>query len=208
MKHNIQFISNYQSEISHYDQIRQVIEGGIKWVQYRPKEMDINLALEEGRRIAQLCAKNNATLIINDNVELAQVLDADGVHLGKSDLCPLKARAILGANKIIGGTANTFEDILDLLEKGCNYVGLGPYKFTNTKKNLSPIVGLEGYAKICNQLSLAQVNIDLVAIGGVKTEDIPLLLNVGIENIAVSSLLSEAKNIKVASRQLTNHYIK
>ena len=204
MSINIQFISNYQCINSHYEQIQQVIAAGIKWVQFRPKEMHEDLVLEEGRKIVYLCKQNKVKIIINDNVLLAKKLDADGVHLGKSDMSPTKAREILGDDKIIGGTANTFEDIKELLNQGVNYIGLGPYKYTETKKNLSSILGLVSYKEILRKMEAHNLCTDIVAIGGIKMIDIPLLKAVGIKNFAVSSLLSESQNIEKSTRKIMN----
>ena len=120
----------------------------MKWIQYRPKNTDFETVLKEGAAIAELCRAHNATFIVNDNVEVTVLLEADGVHLGKSDMHPEKAREILGEGKIIGGTANTFVDIVSLVNDGVDYIGLGPFRFTETKALLSPILGLETYTSI------------------------------------------------------------
>jgi len=202
MSINIQFISNYQSKRTHYEQIKQAVAAGVKWVQYRPKEVSEDVILNEGAEIVKLCKQYNVTIIINDNVELAKKLDADGVHLGKSDMSPAKAREILGDDKIIGGTANTFNDIIELNNQGVNYIGLGPYKHTETKKNLSPILGLTSYQEILMKMKEHNIDLDIVAIGGIKTEDISLLKAVGIQGVAISSLLSESENIEISTREL------
>jgi len=204
MSINIQFISNYQSQKSHFEQVQQVVAAGVKWVQFRPKEMPENLVMQEGEKIVDFCKKNNVTIIINDNVSLAKKIDADGVHLGKTDMPPVKARQILGENKIIGGTANTFEDIKELVNQGVNYIGLGPYKYTKTKTNLSPVLGLESYQTILRKMEEHQMFTDIVAIGGIKMKDIPLLRAIGIKHFAVSSLLSESKNIEKITYELMN----
>ena len=94
---------------------------------------------------SKICRKYNATLILNDHVHLVKEIGANGVHLGKSDMSPVKARELLGSNYIIGGTANNMEDIRQLHKSGVDYIGLGPFRFTRTKKNLAPILGIEGY---------------------------------------------------------------
>lgn len=191
----LQYITNYQSEFSHLDQVKALIKSGIKWIQYRPKFAGKNEIFAEGKEIAALCKQHDIVFIMNDSVELAQELNADGVHLGKKDMSPAIAREILGDEKIIGGTANTTEDIIKLVKQGVNYVGLGPYTYTRTKKNLSPVLGVEGYKTICTYLEKSRINIPILAIGGIKEEDISLLTNTGIHGIAVSSVLSEANNI-------------
>ena len=190
-----QYITNYQSDVSHFEQVKQVIEGGADWIQYRPKDMQRDEILKEGQRIAKFCKQNNVQFIMNDWVDVAKELKADGVHLGKNDLKPSEARKILGDKMIIGGTANTFEDIISLVEQGVDYIGLGPFRFTQTKKNLSPVLGIDGYKNIVQKMNAENMNIPFVAIGGITADDIKPLLNVGVYGIALSSLISEAKDI-------------
>jgi thiamine-phosphate pyrophosphorylase len=191
----LQYITNYQSNFSHLDQVKAVINSGIRWIQYRPKYASQKDIMTEGKEIANLCKQHRITFIMNDSVYLAQELDADGVHLGKKDMSPDKAREILGNKKIIGGTSNTTNDIANLIKQGVNYVGLGPYTYTKTKENLSPVLGIEGYKSICSSLEKMQIGIPVIAIGGIKEKDITPLMNTGVYGIAVSSVLSEAYNI-------------
>jgi thiamine-phosphate pyrophosphorylase len=191
----LQYITNYQSETSHLDQVKEVVKAGVKWIQFRPKDADIDTVLSEGREIADFCKQHSVVFIMNDNVEFAIELNADGVHLGKNDMLPKEARKILGDNKIIGGTSNTAEDIIDLIDQGVDYVGLGPYKFTQTKKNLSPVLGVDGYKEIIDTLNRKDKTIPIIAIGGIKEDDIAPLQNTGVHGIAISSLISEAENI-------------
>ena len=100
--------------------------------------------VKTGFVLQELCYKYGATLIIDDEVQICKDLNSDGVHLGKNDMDPEEARKILGNTKVIGGTANTFEDIVTLVNKGVDDIGLGPFRFTTTKDNLSPILGIEG----------------------------------------------------------------
>jgi thiamine-phosphate pyrophosphorylase len=141
-----------------------------------------------------LCQEYLATFIINDNVHLTQQLDADGVHLGLSDMNIEEARAILGETKIIGGTANTFEDVLQKTSENCDYIGLGPFQFTTTKEKLSPILGLEGYRSIISQMKAKNIQIPVYAIGGIGFENIESLMETGIYGIAVSGLITQSKN--------------
>lgn len=191
----LQYITNYQSKLSDVEQVRQVIDGGASWVQYRPKGVDNKIVVKEGQVIANLCKKHGVTFIMNDKVDIAKVLNADGVHLGKNDMKPSEARKILGDEKIIGGTANTLSDILDLVNQGVNYIGLGPFRFTNTKKNLSPVLGIEGYESMVRQLNEKNIEIPIVAIGGINEKDVQSILNTGIYGIAVSSVISEAEDV-------------
>jgi thiamine-phosphate pyrophosphorylase len=203
---NLQFITNYQSKLSHIEQVQKAIEGGVKWIQYRPKDVSSEEIEFEAEQIIEICKSNEIKIIINDNVSIAHKLNADGVHLGKNDMEVAQARKVLGNEKIIGGTANNFEDIKALIEKGVDYVGLGPFRFTNTKKNLSPIIGIEGYEKIISQLQAENLQIPIVAIGGIGVEDIKSILNTGIDGIAVSSLISESGNFEKIVNSILKSY--
>ena len=142
--------------------------------------------------ILPLCREVGATFILDDHVELVELTGADGVHLGKNDMPIAEARRQLGCNKIIGGTANTFEDILAHAEAGADYIGCGPFRFTTTKKNLSPILGLEGYTRIVEQMRQNNISLPIVAIGGIAFEDIPAILQTGVTGIALSGSVLRA----------------
>ena len=174
---------------SHVKVAEFACRGGTDWVQLRVK----NKSYDEWRQIAQeiklVCLKYGAKLIINDNVRIAKEVGADGVHLGKEDMSPKEARNILGDTFIIGSSTNTMDDVRCLMEDGIDYIGIGPYRFTSTKKNLNPILGLEGIKKIIEQTSLP-----VIAIGGIKLEDVEALMNIGVHGVAVSSAINMAED--------------
>ncbi len=118
-------------------EVEAFLAGGGRWVQLRMKEAPDGAIVEAGRAILPLCRTHGAVLIVNDRPELALEIGADGVHLGKMDATPSEARTILGPDITIGGTANTFEDIVRLQAEGVDYIGLGPYRFTTTKRKTS-----------------------------------------------------------------------
>lgn len=171
-----------------------MIDNDCKWVQLRMKDAPREALRKEAEHIRFLTHNYKATFIIDDDVEMAREVDADGVHLGKTDMPVSEARAILGPDKIIGATANTFEDIQYAVAQGADYIGLGPFRFTETKKNLSPILGIEGYATIMEQCRQAGITEPIVAIGGITTDDIQPLMSTGISGIAVSSGLVDASD--------------
>ncbi|MFK7901066.1 MAG: thiamine phosphate synthase, partial [Cyclobacteriaceae bacterium] len=138
-------------------------------------------------------------LLINDNVKLAQEIKAGGVHLGKNDIDADKARAILGKDFIIGGTANSFDDIVRLNEWKVDYIGLGPFRLTETKENLSPTLGKEGYQGILESMKAQNIDIPVVAIGGILAEDVPSLLGLGLHGIAISGGISKAEDVEKAA---------
>jgi thiamine-phosphate pyrophosphorylase len=135
-------------------------------------------------------------------VYLAQQLAADGVHLGLSDMKIEEARSLLGKTKIIGGTANTFEDVLQRFQEGCDYIGLGPFQFTETKAVLSPTLGISGYENIINKMKTQNIETPVYAIGGIQLEDIDELMKTGIHGIALSGLLTQSRNQKKLITQL------
>ncbi len=194
MYKRLQYISQGVTAEEQHHNIRSVLDAGCDWVQLRFKNATNLEVLELATQIKELTTSYKATFIVNDNVTLAKEIDADGVHLGLSDMPADKAREILGDKKIIGGTANTFEDILLRVKEGCNYVGLGPFRFTNTKQNLSPILGLEGYQKTMNSLKQNNIHIPVYAIGGITVDDVANIINTGIYGIAVSGLLTKENN--------------
>lgn len=190
----IQFISHFTEQYTYLDSIRLALEGGIKWVQLRMKEASEEEFLSVGTEVRRLCDQYGATFIIDDHVELVHKLKADGVHLGKNDMPIIEARHILGNDIIIGGTANTFEDIASHYQATANYIGCGPFRFTTTKKGLSPTLGLEGYRSIMQKVKEAAIDIPIVAIGGITAEDIPGIMQTGISGIALSGAILRAEN--------------
>ena len=155
------------------------------------QEVDFLLA---AKQIGAMCKEYGATFILDDHVEWVGITGADGVHLGKNDMPVDEARNQLGANRIIGGTANTFEDVERLWRQGANYIGCGPYRFTTTKKNLSPVLGLDGYRHIISKMKAHDINIPVVAIGGILQPDIKDVMATGVSGIAVSGAILNAEN--------------
>lgn len=197
----LQFITHYTDKISYLDSVRLALEGGCKWVQLRMKDASVDEIRPIALQAQQLCREANATFIIDDHVALVKEIKADGVHLGKNDMPIDEARAILGKDFIIGGTANTIEDIIMHHKNGADYIGCGPFRFTTTKEKLSPVLGLEGYRsimeKVRNTYSLKGrdgENLPVVAIGGITAEDIPAIMQTGITGIALSGTVLRAEN--------------
>lgn len=190
----LQFITHFTEKYSYFDAARLALEGGCRWIQLRMKEASEAEVEAEAIRVRDLCRKYGATFIIDDHVALAKKVQADGVHLGKNDMPIEEARRILGDAFIIGGTANTFEDVKRHWQAGANYIGCGPFRFTTTKKNLSPILGLEGYRQILQQMKAAGITLPVVAIGGITYEDIPDILQTGVNGIALSGSILRAEN--------------
>ena len=190
----LQFITHYTERYSYLDSARLALEGGCRWIQLRMKETPIEEIRPVAIEVQRLCRDYGATFIIDDHVELVQELKADGVHLGKNDTPIAEARQLLGPDFLIGGTANTFADIQHHYTEGADYIGCGPFRFTTTKKNLSPVLGLEGYADIVQRMLQENIPLPVVAIGGIRKEDIPALMRTGISGIALSGSVLRAEH--------------
>lgn len=197
----LQYITSTSSPVSVVEQVRQVLEGGCRWIQVRMKDAtdeEISKAMEE---IKPMCLDKEAFLILNDRVELAKTLDVGGVHLGKMDMLPSKARLVLGPAAVIGVTANTIEDVMAVRALDIDYIGIGPYRFTETKKNLAPVLGLEGIRAICEDMRQREINIATVAVGGIRPEDVVPLMETGVNGLAVSGAIAFAPDIKAATEE-------
>ena len=176
--------------------IRKALDNGVKWVQVRWKNAPENELIKLCEISKQLCSEYQAVCIINDHVQIAREIDADGVHLGLNDSAVKDARLILGENKMIGGTANTLSDVIQRIKESCDYIGLGPLRFTTTKEKLSPFIGFEGYQHIIDGLREKSIDVPKIfAIGSVTLEDILPLQEIGIYGIAVSGLITKQPSI-------------
>lgn len=190
----IQFITHSNERYDHVEGAKLALQGGCRWIQLRMKDaMEIDF-LRAAKKIRRLCDEYHATFILDDHVEWVGLTGADGVHLGKNDMPVVEARKMLGRNRIIGGTANTFEDVERLSRQGADYIGCGPFRFTTTKKNLSPVLGLEGYRSITAQMKAHDIQLPIVGIGGILHQDIPAIMQTGVTGIAVSGAILNAEN--------------
>lgn len=191
--YQLQFITHYNHRFNYVDSARIALEGGCRWIQLRMKGVDEAILEHNAIVIQQMCREYGATFIINDNVALAKRIRADGVHLGKGDMPICEARKILGDEYIIGGTVNSFDDILHAIKHSApDYFGCGPYRYTSTKQNLAPILGINGYTEIIHQMRARGIDTPLVAIGGIGREDIPHILECGVHGIALSGSVLNA----------------
>ncbi len=188
-----QFITHYNDKYNYFQSAELALKGGCKWIQLRMKEASLEEIEVMALRIKPLCKEYNAIFLIDDHVEICKKVNADGVHLGKNDMNPAEARKILGNQFIIGGTCNTYDDILSIKDS-VDYIGCGPFRFTTTKKNLSPTLGLDGYRNIVWNCRSNGINIPIVAIGGITVNDIADILQSGPNGIALSSTILNAED--------------
>ena len=230
----LQFITHFTDKYSYYDSAMIALEGGCRWIQLRMKDADEAEIERVARLILPECRRRGAVFVIDDHVELALRVGADGVHLGKNDMpvsearrlarefvgkqvtsrqaderqdkspCLLVSDRLSAENFIIGGTANTFEDIERLAAQGADYIGCGPFRFTTTKKNLAPMLGIDGYKNILSQMRKHGITLPLVAIGGITCGDIPQLMAAGVMGIALSGSILRAEKPVEEMKKVVN----
>lgn len=186
----LHYISQTSAGNSHLEAIKKILLAGGKWIQLRVKNQSEEEVLPLAVAAVALCKPYGAKLIVNDYPLIALKAGADGVHLGLNDMSVATARTIVGAGMIIGGTANTFGHMQQRVSEGADYIGLGPYRFTTTKQNLSPVIGLEGYVGLMKQARKAGITLPVIAIGGIELEDIHSLMQTGVHGVAVSGALT------------------
>ncbi len=192
VEYMLQFITHKNDRYGYIEGAIEALAGGCKWIQLRMKEATTDELREAVKILKPACAEKEAILVIDDHVELVAELDVDGVHLGKNDMPPAEARRLLGEKYIIGATANTIEDIRALAVQDVDYIGLGPYRFTETKRNLSPVLGVEGYRRIMEACRAEGIEHPVVAIGGITIDDLQPLMDVGVSGIALSGTILNA----------------
>ncbi|TDN95470.1 thiamine-phosphate diphosphorylase [Salegentibacter sp. 24] len=203
---NLHYISQGETPKKHQENIRKMCAAGADWVQLRLKNESYETVLETAKAAKKICDEFQVKLIINDFPEIAQKINASGVHLGKEDSCPLQARKLLGSEKIIGGTANTLEDCECLCGKQVDYIGLGPFRFTPTKKNLSPVLGAAGYRKLLGSLRAKEILIPVIAIGGITPDDLQVLEEIGVNGVAISGCLTKHPRPEIIFRRIQQQF--
>ena len=197
----LQYITQGSTLDEHIENLQKACSYGAEWVQLRLKNFDEDTILKAAKEAREITSHFQTRLIVNDFYKVAREVKADGVHLGKSDTCPLVAKKYLGDMYTVGGTANTLEDCRTLVDKGVHYIGLGPFRFTETKKNLSPVLGLKGHQAIIEELAR---EVPIIAIGGITLKDVSVLLKTGIHGIAVSSEITQSFSAIPAFHTLLN----
>ncbi len=179
-----------------YSQVEKALKGGATFIQLREKELDEEDFLKEAIEVKELCKQYHVPFVINDNVDIACKMDADGVHVGQSDMEAGNVRAKLGSDKIIGVSAQTVEQALLAESCGADYLGVGAVFPTGTKSDAVE-VGYETLKAICDA-----VHIPVVAIGGITSNNIIKLKGSGASGVAVVSAIFASKDIEAATQEL------
>lgn len=178
------------------DVVKESLDGGVTMVQLREKTLEEGKFLEEARELQALCRERHIPFIVNDNVDIAKAMDADGVHVGQDDMETMDVRAKLGPDKIIGVSAHTVEEALLAEKQGADYLGVGAVFPTSSKSDVGEM-SYETLKAICKAVS-----IPVVAIGGISGENVGKLAGSGICGVAVISAIYAAKDVKAAAADL------
>lgn len=187
---NIYYISQGETIEEHLQNIKAVCEAGCRLVQIRLKNVDHESYVKAAKAAKEICDQYNCALVVNDNAEVAQEVQSTGVHVGLLDKSPKQVRSIVDNEMLLGGTANTLADCLNLLDSKVDYIGLGPLRFTTSKKNLSPVLGFEGYTEILKEIRKVNPTISVYAIGGIQLDDLEELGKTGVSGVSLSGLLT------------------
>ena len=179
----LHYISQGTTPKEHLENIQQACTSGIELVQLRLQNVSENKFLEIAKEAREITSHFQTRLLITDHYKIAREVKADGVHLENTELCPMKARIHVYTWQIIGGTANTLKECETLLEKQVDYIGLGPFRLTTTKENITPALGINGYTEIIKAL---QTETPIIGVGGITSLDVTDILETGVSGIAVS----------------------
>lgn len=192
-------------KLSHAEQARRLCEAGARWIQLRTKATPREDWLRVAREVAETCRRHRAICIVNDDLEVAVAVGADGVHLGRHDLDWPEARRRLGPDRLLGGTVNDLADVARAQACGVlDYVGVGPLRFTTTKRDLAPVLGLAGLTALIDALG----GLPAWVIGGVEATDLPSLRLAGATGVAVSSALFRGNDLAKNLHSFTSAWSK
>jgi thiamine-phosphate pyrophosphorylase len=197
----LHYITQGDTPLVHLENIQKACTAGAELVQLRLKGISEKKILKVAHEAREITAHFQTRLVLNDHYKIAKEVKADGVHLGKTDACPTAARKHLYTWQLMGGTASTLQECEILLEKGIDYISLGPFSVTTTKKNIPLVLGLKGYTLILEAL---QTETPILGVGGITTADVPAILRTGISGLAVSEEITRDFNTIRTFNELLN----
>lgn len=198
MKKHIERLQFITHDIKNHTQVAQAqlaCEGGAKWIQYRCFSKNDEELLKDIHLIAAICDDWGATLIVTDHIHLKDQADIQGFHIEDMAADFKTLRENLGDNYTLGGSANTFENLIRLAAQGADYAGFGPFKSTTTKPNTLPLITLTKYAEVIQQLADSEIDFPVLAVGGIQLADVESLINTGVSGIAVSGAVTRANDL-------------
>lgn len=176
---------------SHAEQAEIACKSGANWIQYRCLSKSDEDLISELHEVASICDDWGATLILTDHYHLLDKVDAQGVHLENMNADFQEIRKIISDEKTLGASANSIEDIQRAYASGAvDYIGCGPFGHTSTKPNNYPLLGIDGYRSIAEKMQQKQIDIPVLAVGGVTISNVEALLSTGIYGIAVSQAVN------------------
>lgn len=180
------------SGLSHTEQVKRLVAGGASLIQLREKHLTPKEFYEDAKSAVEFAREHGVLILINDRVDIAMALDADGVHLGQTDLAPDRARTLLGHKKIVGFSTHSVAQALEASLLGIDYLAIGPVYTTSTKENPDPVVGLDGVRRVRDAIG----DLPLVGIGGIRKDNFSEVLRAGADSIAIiSDILGSQKDI-------------
>jgi len=199
---NFHFITHDHPTTSHLEQVQMACEAGAKFIQYRCLTKTDEELIAEIHAIAETCDDWGTTLIIANHYHLLAEVDAQGVHIEDIQADFVFIRKEIGEGKTLGASANTLADIIRIAESSVvDYIGCGPFATTQTKPNNFPLLGVEGYRKIAEEMRLANITIPALAVGGVQLQDVAELIKTGIYGVAVSAAVNVADDPRVVIKE-------
>jgi len=191
--------TSLQKRFSHIELTELAIAGGADTIQFRSKSGSTRELIETAESMRKICKRAGVPLIINDRIDIAMAVRADGVHLGQDDFPISMARKMLGSDCIIGGSAGNIYEAEICLNEGADYIGSGPVYGTNSKKDAGPATGVNSIKRLVEKIPLP-----FLAIGGVSADDIHELLNAGVHGVAIISGVCLSEDPEKATRELKN----
>ena len=198
----LQFITHFTERYSYLDSARMALEGGCKWIQLRMKDADGQTLKDTALQVQELCRQHEAIFIIDDHVELVKEIHADGVHLGKNDMPIADARQLLEKNISSVALQTHLTTCYNMCVEELTISVAAQFRFTTTKKNLSPVLGLDGYRNIVRQMNENDIHLPVVAIGGITYDDIPSIMATGVHGIALSGTILHADDPIAETRRI------
>lgn len=191
----LHFITHDIPGRSHIEQAQLACEAGAKWIQYRCLSKADDELVADLLVIGELCDDWGATLIVTDHIHLKGKADIQGFHIEDMAADFIALRQQIGEEYTLGGSANTLENLVRLAKEGADYAGFGPFKTSETKPNSFPLLSPETYAEAINQLKTRQIDLPVLAVGGITIEDVDSLMHTGIYGIAVSKAINQAEDL-------------
>jgi len=203
----LHFITHDIDQHSHIEQAQIACAAGAKWIQYRCLTKNDDELLQDINAIAEICDDWGATLIVTDHIHLNGKADIQGFHIEDMEADIISIRAQLGEAITIGGSANTVENLIRIAKDGADYAGFGPFSISTTKPNNAPLIGVEGYRKAMLELNKHNINLPVLAVGGVTIDDVDAVMETGVFGIAASSAINQAEDMHEAYQAFYNKLV-